>query len=261
MNNIKGICFFDLDGTLLNSKSQVDKDVAAAIALLKSNNYLPVIATGRTISSVEAIMNDSGIFSIIALNGQYIEIEGRKIHEDVLPVGLLEEFLDFSKSLGNEVCFNNAYDIWASGHNETMIKAYQEIHVTLPAKHQHRHIEEKVSMLLAITENKYQDELYAKAFPELNFFRNSQYSIDIVAKQSSKGAAIRILIEELELFDVPTYGFGDGLNDISMMEHVDFKIAMGNAVDEVKELADYITATNTEGGLIEAFKHYGLIDH
>ncbi len=205
-------------------------------------------------------MIDSGIFSIIALNGQYIEIEGRRVYEDVLPVGLLEKFLDFSKSLGNEVCFNNAHDIWASGHNETMEKAYQEIHVALPEKHPQRHTEDKVSMLLAITDNKCQDELYAEAFPELNFFRNSQYSIDIVAKQSSKGAAIKILIEVLKLYGVPTYGFGDGLNDISMMEHVDFKVAMGNAVEEIKDMADYITATNIDGGLIKAFKHYGLID-
>jgi hydroxymethylpyrimidine pyrophosphatase-like HAD family hydrolase len=53
--------------------------------------------------------------------------------------------------------------------------------------------------------------------------------------------------------------FGDGGNDISMLEYVEIGVAMGNALPEVKAAADYVTAPIDEGGLADAFKHFNLI--
>ena len=54
--------------------------------------------------------------------------------------------------------------------------------------------------------------------------------------------------------------FGDGHNDISMMRQAPISIAMGNAIDEVKEVATYITKSNQEDGIEYACKHFGWID-
>lgn len=59
--------------------------------------------------------------------------------------------------------------------------------------------------------------------------------------------------------DVPTFAFGDGPNDFDLFKACDFKIAMGNAVDGLKEIADFVTKTNLEGGINHALKHYQLI--
>ena len=55
------------------------------------------------------------------------------------------------------------------------------------------------------------------------------------------------------------YAIGDGYNDITMMKVVGHSIAMGNAVDELKEVADYVTADILDDGLYKAFEHYDLL--
>ena len=67
------------------------------------------------------------------------------------------------------------------------------------------------------------------------------------------------MVDLLDLKDIPTFGFGDGSNDFAMLEACDHKIAMGNAWQELKEIADFVTHKNTEGGIVHALNHYGLI--
>jgi hydroxymethylpyrimidine pyrophosphatase-like HAD family hydrolase len=53
--------------------------------------------------------------------------------------------------------------------------------------------------------------------------------------------------------------FGDGGNDIPMLQHVACGIAMGNASDEVKAVAGYVTDSVDDDGLTNALRHFGLI--
>ena len=70
--------------------------------------------------------------------------------------------------------------------------------------------------------------------------------------------SIRLLTREKPLSGQVV--FGDGHNDISMMRQAPISIAMGNAIDEVKEVATYITKSNQEDGIEYACKHFGWID-
>ena len=54
--------------------------------------------------------------------------------------------------------------------------------------------------------------------------------------------------------------FGDGGNDISMLQHAGLGVAMGNAKEEVKQKADYVTTSVDEDGIANALKHFGIID-
>lgn len=54
--------------------------------------------------------------------------------------------------------------------------------------------------------------------------------------------------------------FGDGLNDISMIDQAPLGIAMGNAIDEVKAVANFITKRNDDDGIEYACRHFGWID-
>ncbi|MFR1042121.1 MAG: HAD hydrolase family protein, partial [Faecalibacillus intestinalis] len=57
-----------------------------------------------------------------------------------------------------------------------------------------------------------------------------------------------------------TMAFGDGGNDMQMLKHVNTAIAMGNAGDELKSIADFVTKDVDDEGIAYALKHYGLID-
>ncbi len=74
-----------------------------------------------------------------------------------------------------------------------------------------------------------------------------------------KASAIEKVIEHLGLEKEHTYAYGDGSNDIEMLEFVQYGVAMGNAKEEVKRAANDITDRHDEDGIYNSFKKYGLI--
>ncbi|WP_348920030.1 Cof-type HAD-IIB family hydrolase [Enterococcus rotai] len=257
MKNIQAVTFFDLDGTLLDHKSQITPEITHAIQALKNNNILPLIATGRTVVEIEHIMKASGIDSAIVMNGQFIQVEGKKIYSDEFTYEECLKMYEQVKSLGHELSFYNDQQIWCSGHNDIVTNAYAFIH-SQPPVIDHSTLKDKtVNMMLVLSEDG--DEHYLKNFPEMTFYRNGPYSIDTVRKGVSKGTGVQNLFKTLDLPNVPTFAFGDGINDLALFEACDNKIAMGNARKELKERSSFITKKNTEGGIVHALKHFDLI--
>jgi len=74
-----------------------------------------------------------------------------------------------------------------------------------------------------------------------------------------KATAIEILLKHLNIDVKDTIALGDGMNDVEMFEFCTLGIAMGNAKQGLKEIADEITDTHDEGGIYNSFKKYGLI--
>ncbi|MBQ3477436.1 MAG: HAD family phosphatase [Clostridia bacterium] len=74
-------------------------------------------------------------------------------------------------------------------------------------------------------------------------------NIEINREDATKGRALLALAKHLGLEREQVMAFGDGLNDISMIESAGVGVAMGNAVDEVRRVADIVTATNDEDGV------------
>ena len=254
----KAICFFDLDGTLLNAHSKVDAQVAQTIHQLKNNNILPVIASGRSPFEVRDIMTASGIDSMIAMNGQLIEIENRVLFDDTIPASIAKSFISIAEKRQQEIVFYNQAEFWTKQHSATMAKAYRSINQNLPAIETSQAKLNHINLLLIILkdEDSYAD--YQEAFPELTFFRNNPNIVDVVLGENNKGTGVKQTLKLMNL-DVPTFAFGDGPNDFDLFKACDYKIAMGNAVDGLKEIADFVTKTNLDGGIKYALEHYQLI--
>lgn len=115
-------------------------------------------------------------------------------------------------------------------------------------------------MMLLFTDKLEHDSIFERAFPELNFYRTSPYSIDVIHAENSKATSIEKLKEHMGYSDLPTYAFGDSVNDIGMLKEATYSVVMGNGIEEVKQYADIIVSSNNETGIIEGLKHYNLID-
>ena len=87
-----------------------------------------------------------------------------------------------------------------------------------------------------------------------------QLSFDINIKGVNKGTAILELIQRLNIELKDTYAFGDGLNDIEMIETVGHGIAMGNALEVLKEKADDVCEDVLNDGISKTLKRYKIID-
>ena len=77
---------------------------------------------------------------------------------------------------------------------------------------------------------------------------------EAISEGIDKAASLQALIERLGIKRDEVISFGDGYNDLSMIEFAKFGVAMANAVDEVKKRAAYITLSNDEEGIYECLK-------
>ncbi|GHP14316.1 haloacid dehalogenase [Lentilactobacillus fungorum] len=255
----KGIAFFDLDHTLYNEQTRVDPEVAEAMHQLKANHVLPVISTGRNLFEIPDTMKTTGIDTVVSANGSYVIFEGKPVYKASLSQDVVTSFVQFAKARGEATTVMNSQGARINFINEIVEHNYQFINSRKPPFGVDDFIENnEIIMMLINTEGP--DEIYTDQFKDtLTFFRNTPYSMDIVAKGSSKKRGIQELIKNAKLDGIPTYGFGDGNNDIPMLDYVDHPVVMGNGLDQVKEYAEFITSKNTEHGIVNGLKHYNLL--
>ncbi len=253
----QALAFFDLDGTLLDGEANITPEIAEAMNQLKQNKVLPVIATGRTEIEILNIRAAAGITSNIVMNGAFIRIDGEEVYNETIAPHISERMMAAVEENKHALSFYNPTNYWTTAHDENTIRAYQHVRSQLPKIDPFGYQTNDVNMLLVLSQDR--DEVYRQQFPELTFYRNTPFSIDIVNQGTSKGTAINKLKKRLQLEHVPTFGFGDGSNDLALLQACDHKIAMGNAINELKDLADFVTFKNTEGGIIHALKHFELI--
>jgi hypothetical protein len=83
--------------------------------------------------------------------------------------------------------------------------------------------------------------------------------VDIIAESSGKVPGIEKMMESFGLKREEIIAFGDGENDMEMLEFAGIGVAMGNASDEVKACADYVTRDVDDGGILAALQHYGIL--
>jgi Cof subfamily protein (haloacid dehalogenase superfamily) len=103
----------------------------------------------------------------------------------------------------------------------------------------------------------YYREHHREAF---DYIRWHRVSCDVLPKGGSKAEGIKRLIEATGLSMEDVYAFGDGLNDIEMLEQAGVGVAMGNAVNEAKQVSDFITDDVDHNGLSKALYEVGLLD-
>ena len=255
---MKGLVFFDLDGTLLNKKGQVDLEVIEAIQQLKDNGYEPLLATGRSPIEVSEVIRSTNIHSGVFMNGQVVIFKGELLIHHEIPKETIEGLLQFAKENHHGItCYNvNAFKMIESVPFAK--EAYEYIHTPAPDIIPTFYKEEDINMLLLLSRDN-NDEAYQQAFPELRFIRNFPYALDVITAGNSKATGIRALIHTLNTDSIMTYAFGDGANDLEMFQEVDIAIAMGNAIPLLKEKANYVSADNDKGGIIQGLKQYHLI--
>ena len=148
---MKGFVFFDLDGTLLNGESKVDKATAEAIQTLKDNGYEPFIATGRSPAETRDIMESANIHSGIFMNGQVVLYQGERVYSSEIPTETVERFHQMVKEDGYGLTAYNDKKFYLVESSEGARDAYGFIHSNPPALNGDFYKENPINMMLFIS--------------------------------------------------------------------------------------------------------------
>jgi Cof subfamily protein (haloacid dehalogenase superfamily) len=259
---LNGVLFFDLDGTLLAENSRVTQNTKDALLKAKQNSFLPVIATGRSLTELDEdrVFEETGIDSAVILDGMAIYAHHEPIFQDAFSNVDIEQLLHVANSLGQEIGYYSATERFNSGISEDLDAHYEYFHQEPAPTDRNAYQTRAITMLLAGTSDLSSDDFYRQSLPQMSFFRNSPYSMDVTKQGVDKGSGVKRLLAALDIDPaVPTYGFGDGANDIALLTATTHKIAMGNAIPELKEIATLVTSSNVDDGIVEAFQELSII--
>lgn len=125
---------------------------------------------------------------------------------------------------------------------------------------------DRISKVCVYAENDEAVERLVKDMPDefncLTTFRNPQLKsqcVEVSYKTETKGTAAKLVCEAFGATLKDAIGIGDSSNDFEMIRDCGVGIAMGNASDDVKEIADFITTDILDDGIANAFKHFSII--
>jgi len=257
---LKKIVFFDIDGTLYDENKQLPETAKRALAILKENGVFVAIATGRAPFTFESLRKELDIDSFVCFNGQYVVFEKKVIYKNPLSIVEMERLVTFSQEHNYPIVFmdDEMMKGTALHHPQINNSIVDSLKLSYPEMDLNFYKERDIYQALIFSEEK-DDMLYHGSFPNLRFIRWHEYSTDVLPAGGSKAEGIKRMVHQLGLQMKDVYAFGDGLNDIEMLKAVGTGIAMGNALEEVKEAADIVTTSVEEDGIWNGLKKLALI--
>lgn len=270
MDNKYKIVFIDIDGTLVNDEKQIPKENIEIIKKLKTKGIEVVLASGRPYHSIEKYSNIVGArpYIIGSNGGVVVNYEDNKIlYNANIEKNLALEVLKFIKEnnlytaitmSGNLVLEKEMYSLTKENRDELIVVNSLEEYL--------KNTNESIIKFSIMSDNKEdlqiaREELINKfnititnvdTFVIPNKYRKAgknPYIMDVMKEYVNKGEAIKKLCKYLNLNTQEAIIFGDGLNDIEMFELDAYKVAMKNAKDKIKEMADFVTISNNEAGV------------
>ena len=273
------IVFFDVDGTLVTRNNHIPKSTKSAIEALKKNGITPVIATGRAPVLVHEIVKTLNIDTFIAMNGQYIVHKGKVLYQNPIDLTLVDQMVDFAVdrkdgiilSTADEIIANSAISLVNRGYlymflkglvgiipHRIKVRMCNRMMIKAPEKEDYAN---KEVFMMNINANQEQQVAYEEAFGDvLSFTRANEMSMDIISKGTSKASGIEKLASELGVAIENTYAFGDGLNDLEMLQKAGTGVAMANGFEELKAAADMVTDSVFSDGISNGLRKLGLIE-
>ncbi|MBO4849519.1 MAG: Cof-type HAD-IIB family hydrolase [Prevotella sp.] len=256
--------FFDIDGTLVSFKThQIPPSTILALTRAKANGHKVFIATGRPpliITNLGAI--EHLIDGYVTINGALCFIGEKVVRcKDIPPKEARLVVRDAQeKSYGLIVVGETDVAVLdPQGEVNRIFRnelAVENLHEAKPIEDV---LEQRILQLTPFFTEEYEHELM-KRIPGCTSGRWHPAFTDITAMGADKGKGILAVATHLGLDPQYTMSFGDGGNDTSMIRSAGIGVAMGNALDSLKQEATYTTTSVDEDGILNALCHFHLIE-
>ncbi len=263
----KLICV-DIDGTLLDDEKKLLPQVKQSLKRAADMGIQIALVSGRMPKGVDYIEEELGISCIKVCNaGTYILLNNQCISAECLT-------LETMTRLYREVAQKNHIPLWIfEERNWYVTEMDQYIEREIKIIHSEPEVVEIESLteqwrkkgirpnklLLAAAPEQIQtiyQEMEGQIWEEIDMACSAATLLEIFPKGINKGTALTAICDNMNINLEETIAFGDQELDIPMLEKAGFGIAMGNAIEEVKTKADFVTKTNNEAGIAYALEHF-----
>jgi len=251
--------FFDIDGTLLSFLThRVSEGTIRAFEQLHRQGVRTFISTGRPDCLIpEMPLSFDGY---VTMNGGFCFMGDRVLYKNPIPQKETDRWLRFASE--NDLCtmvFTD-YEMFVNTYDDPVANALRdEIKFKMPPL---LSLEEmcgrEAYQFICVMDASFDAEV-AELLPHCRMPRWHSRFTDLINADNSKAVGIESILRHLGVGREECICFGDGANDVEMLEYCGIGVAMGNAPDDVKAHADYVTTSVDDEGVEHALKALKII--
>lgn len=263
------IIALDLDGTLTNSEKNITPHTFDALMKAQREGVRLVLASGRPTFGISALANqlqlaDYGGYVLSYNGGRIIDwCEKTVIFSQVVDQKLVPILYDFAEKAQLPIVTYLPEAILASKNEGEYLAEEARIN-GMPVVVAQNFVEEAMQIEGGSTKFlipgepelliQLESEMKAALSEQMEVFRSAPFFLELPPKGIDKAQSLQRLLTHLGLERESLMAFGDGFNDLSMIQFAGQGVAMANAVEEVKSIADFVTTSNEEDGIAQALE-------
>lgn len=261
----------DLDGTLLNSKNEMTTPVETTLKKVIEQGVQVVIATGKTRFSANEIVERLGLKTPgIYLQGLTIyQADGTISYQKTLDPTIARQVITFAEDRGFDVVAYSGARLLARSVFPKLKELSDKYHEPEPegiGPLQNIVDEMPVNKLIAVKQGEPRRIKALRWQLEMQLGGSARLMqamiddmVEILPPKASKGVALQVLLKQLGVPAEETLAIGDGENDIEMIQLAGIGVAIGNADEKLKAVADHVVSTNDEDGVADAIEKFVLV--
>lgn len=260
------IVIFDLDGTLISDNGKISMKTRVLIKSLMAKGVNFYIASGRLHSAIVEIASGLGIQTpIISLDGSLIKnyADGKVIYEFFVKKKYVRKCLDYAEKFSLNIALCHADAIYYTEPNSLIPQIMDKFGAKYERVESYDdYIKGTLEIVFASDNRKHMKYVWERmSFPysfglNASYFKSHRhenvYYVEVRMKNTSKGKGMQKLLNHLKIKEKETVVIGDWYNDVSLFKTDAVKVALSNAVSDIKDLADYVTENdNNNDGVAE----------
>lgn len=247
--------FFDIDGTLLSFKThRVSEGTVRAFRRLHEVGVLTILSTGRPPSLIPPM--PVSFDATISMNGGLVYTPDKVLSSHIISPEESEAWLDYAKRLNLCTMIFTQDAMYLAQPNEVGMRLRDDLEFTLPPVME---IDElrglRTHQIIAVMPPDHDAEVQA-LLPQCHLPRWHRSFTDIVPAGIHKAFGMQHICRHFGIRQEDTLAIGDGGNDIEMLQWAGIGVAMGNASDNVKAAADWVTTDVDHEGIENAINHF-----
>ncbi|PID01863.1 hydrolase Cof [Sporosarcina sp. P2] len=260
VNQDKKIVFFDLDGTLMNHDKTILESTKQSLKALRDKGIYTVICTGRAPLMFKWLLEELSFDSYVSMNGQHVVLEGEVIYSNPMKPEVIQQLTELAHKQGHGLTYSTFESFVSNVEEHPLVQeGTARLKIPYPPVDPNVYSHSVVNQVQIYSTPK-ETEKYMELFKDYSFIRWDENSVDMLPEGASKAIGIQKMLEHMDIPVENSYAFGDGANDMQMIETVGIGVAMENAIPELKEVADHVTASCSEDGIMKGLISLGLLE-